>query len=99
MRVRRFFAWIFLLIAGAVLVRDALVWNDLHIIAPLSLGGLWSDLAPENFRTAHNAMESAHPALWHWLVAPLLGLWALPVFLILGLLLLWARRRPRRRFR
>jgi hypothetical protein len=99
MRVRRFLAWIFLLIAGAVLVRDALVWNDLHIIAPLSLGGLWSDLAPENFRAAHNAMESAHPALWHWLVGPLLSLLALPVFLILGLLLLWARRRPRRRFR
>jgi hypothetical protein len=100
MRMRRFIAWIFLLIAGAVLVRDALLWNDLHVIAPLSLGGLWSDLAPDNFRAARQAIESAHPALWHWLVGPLLSLWALPVLLILGLPLLGTRRRPRRhRFR
>ena len=100
MAVGRFLGWLLLFAAGVVLVRDALAWADLHVVAPLSLGGLWADLGASGLRSTRAAVEHLAPWLWTSGVALVLSLWALPVFLVLGLLLRWScRRPPQRRFR
>jgi hypothetical protein len=86
--------------AGAVLVRDALVWLDTRSIAPLSLAGLWSDLNSGGFLAVRNGIEHLAPWLWTRGFGPMLSLWALPSFAVLGLILLWScRRPPQRRYR
>jgi hypothetical protein len=98
--IGRILGAILLFAAGVVLVRDGLVWLDLHLVAPLSLAGLWSDLAASSLRATHTAIEQRLPWLWTRGLAPILSLWALPVFAALGLLLLWScRRAPQRRHR
>jgi hypothetical protein len=98
--IGRFFGWIFLLAAGAVLVRDGLAWNDTHIFAPETLGGAWFDLSSGSLRLFQGAIERIAPWLWSYGVAPILFVWAAPVFLILGFVLIWQfRKAKRRRFR
>jgi len=102
MVIGRFFGWTLLFVAGVVLVRDGLVWFDLKTIAPLSLDGLWHDLAADGLRAAQSVIEHLVPWLWTHGIGPVLSLWALPSFAVLGLLLLWTcRRGPQRprRFR
>jgi hypothetical protein len=97
MLIGRIFGWLLLFAAGIVLVRDGLVWIDLHAIAPLSLAGLWTDLGAAGFRAARASVEHIAPWLWTRGIGPLLSLWALPSFAVLGLALLWScRTRPRR---
>jgi len=98
--VGRWIGWFFLLLAGAVLVRDLLAWQDLHRLAPLSLAGFWRDLDPAGFRAAESGVDRLAPWLWFWLIGPALALWALPAFAVAGLVLIRAcRRRERRRRR
>ena len=96
----RSIAWLCLLLAGAVLVRDLLAWHDLQRFAPLSLAGFWGDLAPAGFRAAEGGIDRSAPWLWSGLIGPALALWALPVFAVAGLVLIRVfRRRERRRRR
>ena len=97
MIVGRFFGWLLLFGAGVVLVRDALIWLDLRIVAPLSLQGLWSDLNADGLRATREAIMGLAPWIWSVGIAPVLSLWALPVFAVLGLVLLWVCRRPHHR--
>ena len=100
MVIGRFLGWVILFVAGAVLVRDGLAWADTRALAPLSLGGLWSNLDGNGLIAAHQAIERAAPWLWRWALGPALAIWARPVLAILGLLLLRSFRRVRpRRFR
>jgi hypothetical protein len=99
MVIGRFFGWVLLLAAGIVFVRDTAAWLDLHILAPLSLGGLWSNLDSGGFMSAHAAIERVAPWLWRWALAPALALWALPVLAAVGLALLMVCRTRQRRFR
>ena len=100
MMIGRFIGRLLLFAAGAVLVRDALVWLDTHSVAPLSLAGLWSDLAANGFRSVRTGIDHLAPWLWHWGIGPVLSLWALPSFAVLGFILLWScRRPPQRRYR
>jgi len=100
MMIGRIIGRLLLFAAGVVLVRDALVWLDTHSIAPLSLAGFWSDLAANGFLAARNWIDHVAPWLWRWGLGPVLSLWALPSFAVLGSILLWSCRRPRqRRFR
>lgn len=100
MLVGRILGSILLFIAGVVLVRDGLAWLDLHRVAPLSLAGFWGDLAAGSLRAAHAIIVEHAPWLWTRGLGPLLSLWALPVFAVLGLALSWScRRAPQRQRR
>ena len=97
MVIGRFFGWLALFAASVVLVRDALAWVDTRALAPLSLGGLWSNLNANGFIAARHGIEHLAPWLWNWALGPVLAAWALPVLAILGLVLLWSCRRPKQR--
>ena len=100
MLIGRFIGWIALFAAGAVLVRDGLAWADTRALAPLSLGGLWSNLNASGLIAARHMIERLAPWLWHGALGPVLAIWALPVLAIVGAALLWTCRRTRpRRFR
>lgn len=99
MVIGRFFGWLLLLAAGAVIVRDAIIWADLHSLVPLSLGSLWTELSASTLRSARSSIEYLAPWLWTLVIGRLLLLWAAPVFVVCGCLFLWLfRRRRRRRF-
>ncbi len=97
MVIGRFFGWLLLLAAAAVIVRDAIIWADLHRLVPLSLGGLWVELSASTLRSTRNSIEQAAPWLWTLVVGRLLLLWAAPVFAVCGFLFLWLFRRRRQR--
>ncbi len=99
MAIGRFFGWLLLFAAGIVLVRDAAAWLDLRVVAPLSLGDLWSNLDAGGFMSARAAIEHVAPWLWRWALAPLLALWVLPVLAVLAVALLVSCRTRQRRFR
>ncbi|HKT18231.1 MAG TPA: hypothetical protein VJR47_09325 [Stellaceae bacterium] len=99
MAIGRWIGWLFLMLAGAVLVRDLLAWHDLHRFALLSLAGFWRDLDPAGFRAAEGGINRLAPWLWSWLIGPAVALWALPVFGAAGLVLIRACRRQQRRRR
>jgi len=100
MVIGRFFGWLFLFATGAVLIRDSIAWADSHIFAPLSLGGLWSDLNAMGLIALRHTIEAMAPWLWTFGLGPILALWALPTLAILAIALLWSCRRVRpRRFR
>ena len=100
MAIGRWIGWFCLVLAGAVLVRDLLLWHDLRLFAPLSLGGFWMSLDPAGLRAADGAVARHSSWLWSWLIGPALALWALPVFAAAGLVLIRVfRRRERRRRR
>jgi hypothetical protein len=100
MAIGRWIGWLFLILAGAVLVRDVLAWRDLHVFAPMALAGFWRDLDSAGFRAAEGSITRLAPWLWSWLIGPALALWALPVFAAAGLVLIRVfRRRERRRRR
>ena len=100
MAIGRFLGWLLLLTASVVLVRDAIAWTDTHSFVPLSLGGLWSNLSAGGPIALRITIERVAPWLWAMGIRPVLSIWALPVFAILGLAVLWfCRRPPQRRFR
>jgi hypothetical protein len=92
--ISRFFGWVFLFVAGAVLVRDGMAWRagDGKFTGPESLGGLWFDVSPASLGIFRADVLHTMAWLWNYLLAPVLSLWAGPVFLILSLGLLWAAR-------
>jgi len=98
MALLRFLAWVFLLATGAVLVRDGLVWLSAQLFAPLSLGGLWSELGFASEMATHHALDHVSPLLWSFGLAPVLSLWAAPAFFVLAVVLFLVARalRPRR---
>jgi hypothetical protein len=97
MVIGRFFGWLVLFAASAVLVRDTLAWVDTRALEPLSLGGLWSNLNASGLIAARHGVEGFAPWLWNWALGPALAAWALPVLAILGFALLWSCRRPKQR--
>jgi hypothetical protein len=95
--IGRFFGWIFLLAAGAVLVRDALAWYELHRLALETFDRLWFDLSSDSFGIFRGAVLGTMPWLWRIVIAPILSLWAAPILFIAALVLLWTGRASRRR--
>jgi hypothetical protein len=89
----RFFALVLrligliLLLAGfAVLGYDLLAWRESGAFAATGLGQLWTALDPAG---AEAYAGSLSPLL--------LELWSAPILAVLGIVLLWAFRRRRRR--
>jgi hypothetical protein len=95
MFVGRWIGWLFLLSGLAVLVRDLIAWADSGRFAPIVLGQLWFDLAPASLNLAQAVIQRyIHPALWDPAIQRLLLLWAFPVLILIGFLLI-AAFRPR----
>jgi hypothetical protein len=101
MIVGRLFGWVLLFAGLAVLVFDAIAWFDTGRLAPMALGELWFRLSPNSIQLAQPAIQRyLHPAIWEPGITSLLLLWASPVLIVLGIVLLAAfRRRGRRRRR
>ena len=90
--IGRFFGWVCLFLAAAVLVRDGLAWRDTEFLRPETFNGLWYDLSAGSLGIFRGDVLSTMPWLWTYVLAPVLSLWAAPVLLILSLTLLWAAR-------
>src|ERR1700679_3324433 len=97
--IGRFFGWIFLFAAGAVLVRDGLVWRATHHLAFEIFTALWFDLNSDSLGVFRGAATGTMPWLWNFAIAPVLDLWAGPVLLVLALFLLWSGARSSRKRR
>jgi hypothetical protein len=114
MIVGRIIGWVLLLVGLVILGRDLLVlgpgydlfaWlGTTRLAAPIVFGELWYAIDPASLQLLQPAIQRhLHPALWDWVVQPVLLWWAWTVFTALGLalLVLFHRRddRPRRRQR
>ena len=90
----RALGWLLMGVSVALAVRDALTWWSEGAFHPQSLGELWLQLDFASLKSLE-ALVSRHLSVMAWsrLMAPLLRLPALPVFVIVGLLLLWLGRR------
>jgi len=97
--IGRLFGWILLLAAAAVLVRDALAWHDMNVLAPETLNALWFDLSSTSLGLFRGAVLGTMPWAWQFALGPLLSLWAGPFFLLLGIILLVSARAARARRR
>lgn len=95
--IGRFFGWIFLLAAGAVLVRDGLASHELHRLSLETFDRLWFDLGSNSLGTFRGAVLGTMPWLWAIVVAPILSLWAGPILFLVAIFLLWTGRGARRR--
>ena len=92
----RILGWIVLALAAAIAVHDALSsWTDraVHLV---SIGELWTLLDPGSLSDTQVAVQRhLSVSLWNAVLRAPLALPALPVFLAVGLLLLWGGRRGR----
>jgi hypothetical protein len=90
--IGRFFGWVFLFLAAAVLVRDGLAWRDTNLLRPETFNALWYDLSAGSLGIFRADVMNTMPWLWTYLLSPVLSLWAAPVLFILSVALLWAGR-------
>ena len=97
--ISRFFGWMFLFVAAAVLVRDGLTWRDSKFLQPETFNGLWFDLSAASLGIFRANVVHTMPWLWNYLLGPALSLWVAPVLLFLSLTLFWAARVGGRRRR
>lgn len=95
--IGRFFGWLFLFVAVAVLVRDALIWRDTEFLRPETFNGLWYDLSAHSLGIFRGDVESTMPWLWSYVFAPAMSLWAAPALFVLSVALLVAGRASGRR--
>ena len=87
--IGRLIGWIFFLAGLAVLARDAFVWIDTKVWAPIALGQLWYDLSPSSLNLVQAVVQRyIHPFLWDPIIVTVLLWWAFAVLMVLGLLIL-----------
>ena len=95
----RALGWLLLGLSVAVAVRDGLYFWSEGVFHPLRLDGLWLQLDFASLESV-KALTVRHlsAAVWARVAGPVLAVPALPVFVAVGLFLLWAgRRRDERR--
>ncbi len=98
MLIGRFIGWVLLLAGLLVLARDLVLLGvgidlfsglDTRHSAPIVLGELWYAIHPASLQLLQPAIQRhVHPALWDWVVQPMLLWWASAVFIGAGALLL-----------
>jgi hypothetical protein len=99
MIVGRIIGWVLLLVGLVILSRDLLVLGPGYDLfawlgpqphaAPIVLGELWYAIHPASLQLLQPAIQRhLHPALWDWVVQPVLLWWAWAIFTALGLALL-----------
>jgi len=95
--IARFFGWVLLFVAVAVLVRDGLAWRDTEFLRPETFNGLWYDLSAASLGIFRGDVMNTLPWLWTYVLGPALSLWAAPALLVLSAALLLTSRLGRRR--
>ncbi len=91
----RVIGWLLLVAALLVLARDLVAWHDTGVLAPVSLGQLWSMSAVAVSSHFQATMQRLGPTwLWDGIIADFLRWWAVPSFVLPGLALAWLGRRP-----
>jgi ABC-type Fe3+ transport system permease subunit len=94
MIVGRLIGWVLFLAGLVVLARDVIGWVDTHVFAPIVLGQLWFDLAAGSLNLVQAIVQRyIHPALWDPVITSVLFLWASPVLIVLGVVLIALFRR------
>jgi hypothetical protein len=90
----RALGWVLLAMAVAAIVRDCLAWWSEGGFSLMPLGEFWSRFDSAAFPPVPGSPGS-HPPGWFWrdVVLPALMIPALPVFTMLGVILLWIGRR------
>ena len=82
--------WLLLAMAVAAFVYDGLTWWSAGAFKLAPLGELWSRLDPGSLFAVEKSVGAQLPALWDWIMRPLLGTPALPILTLLGVLLVRA---------
>src|SRR5260370_26647805 len=98
MLIGRFIGWVLLLAGLLGLARDRVLLGvgiglfsglDTRHSAPIVLGELWYAIPPASLQLLQPAIQRhVHPALWDWVVQPMLLWWASAIFIGTGALLL-----------
>lgn len=86
----RALGWVLLAMAVAAIVHDGLAWWSEGAFRLMPLGELWSRF---DYGAVHPVQGHPSNPLWRGLIVPVLTTPALPVFTILGVILLWVGRR------
>jgi hypothetical protein len=98
--IGRVVAWILILVAGAVLAREAYLFLDTGSYASIAVGQLWYDIHRGSLNLVQAGLERhVHPFLWDPLLFTLLQWPATLVFGIPGVVLLLATRSPKKKKR
>jgi hypothetical protein len=91
----RAFGWLLLAMALAAVVHDALAWWSDGALRLLTLAGLWARLDLGSLASFQTGVEHyIDPAVWNWVLRPILAIPALLAFIVLGLICLWLGQRP-----
>jgi hypothetical protein len=91
--VYRALGWVYLAIAIAMAVRDALAWWADGVFRLASLGELWSGLDVASLSSVQATVQRHLSVyLWAWVVRPALAIPAVIAFVALALALLWLGR-------
>lgn len=99
--IGRVFAWLFIALGLGAAARDVLAFLEHGTVGVSALGQIWFAVDPGSLNLVQAVVERyIHPVLWDPIIFSLLRLPAAPVFLAIGIALLFAfRRRTRRRGR
>jgi len=90
MVVFRALGWLLLALALGAVVHDCLSWWSEGTFRLLTLGGLWSRLAPGSLHAVRAGLQDTFSGLlWTWLLGPILVIPAFPAFVVAGVLCLW----------
>jgi hypothetical protein len=98
----RTFALILILLGTVVLGYDAVIFLDRGAFPMTQIGSIWASIHRDSLLLLQPAIERhVHPALWEWVIFPILQQSAAVVLIGLGVAILLlralARRRARRR--
>ena len=94
----RTFALILILLGTIVLGYDAVIFLDHGEFPMTPIGQIWASIHRNSLLLLQPAIERhIHPALWEWVVFPILQQSAALVFIGLGLAILLLRALARRR--
>ncbi len=94
MVVLRLLGWILVVMALVLVGRDLLAWYDTGTLSPIALDQFWSNLDRSSLDEFEAAIQrTVAPWVWSGIVQDMLALWAAPIFVVVGLALLWLGRR------
>jgi hypothetical protein len=94
----RALGWLLLALALAVAVHDLLFWWSDGAFHPMTLRELWLQLDYASLQSLERFVaRHLTPVLWTQLAGPILRLPVLPIFVIVGLLLIWLGQRREER--
>lgn len=90
----RALGWLLLALALAVAVHDLLFWWSDGAFHPMTLRELWLQLDYVSLQSTESFVTHyMTPVLWSQIAVPILRWPVLPVFVIVGLLLIWLGQR------